>query len=271
MRFIFLAFADAALALCASIKRNNSLNFMRKHLVVLASVMVGLAVVTAPAQPGPPHGPSFDGAMAKLFGDINGFSATMEFHSAGSSGREMVMPGKIAFLDGKSRFDMDMSTMQGGGVPPQAAARMKQMGMGKMSTISLGDKKVSYMVYPDMKAYIENPPQTQTTTAAPTDYKTEVTKIGEESIDGHNCIKNKVVVTGADGVPHESTIWNATDLKQFPVKIQMTSDNSSTTMLFKDVKLEKPDASQFELPADFTKYDSMMSLMMSRARAGRPQ
>ena len=42
-------------------------------------------------------------------------------------------------------------------------------------------------------------------------------------------------------------------------------------MLYKDVKLEKPDASQFDIPADFTKYDSMMSLMMSRAKGMRPQ
>jgi hypothetical protein len=243
---------------------------MRKHNVVLASVILGLALVTVRAQPGPPHGPSFDGAMAKLFGDINGFSATMEFHSAGSSGSEVVMPGKIAFLDGKSRFDMDMSTMQGGHMSPQASAHMKQMGMGKMSALALGDKKVSYMLYPDMKAYIENP-TTATAAAAPADYKTEVTKLGEESVDGHNCVKNKVVVTGPDGVPHESTIWNASDLKQFPIKIQTMSGNSSTTMIFKDVKLDKPDASEFEVPSDFTKYDSMMSLMMSRARAGRPQ
>jgi hypothetical protein len=252
-------------------KQNYSSDFMRKHIVVLASAVLGLTLVTVRAQPGPPHGPSFDGAMAKLFGDIKGFSATMEFHSAGSSGSEMVMPGKIAYLDGKSRFDMDMSTMQGSRMPPQASARMKQMGMGKMSTISLGENKVSYMLYPDMKAYIENPTSATAAAAAPADYKTEVTKLGEESVDGHNCVKNKVVVTGPDGVPHESTIWNASDLKQFPIKIQTMSGNSSATMLFKDVKLDKPDASEFEVPSDFTKYDSMMSLMMSRARAGRPQ
>jgi hypothetical protein len=38
-------------------------------------------------------------------------------------------------------------------------------------------------------------------------------------------------------------------------------------MLFKDVKLEKPDAAQFDLPADYKEFKDMMSLMMSRARA----
>ena len=243
---------------------------MRKHLVVLGFIMLGLTVVTARAQPEPPPRPSFDGAMAKLFGDNTGFSATMEFHFTRSQGGEIIMPGKIAVLEGKSRFDMDLSNMQGGHMPPQAAAHMKQMGMGKMSTITLRDKKLSYILYPDMKAYMENP--TRETGAAPADYKTEVTKLGEETIDGHDCVKNKVVVTGPDGVTHESTVWNASDLNQFPVKIQTTSEKgTATVMLFKDVKMDKPDATQFDLPADFTKYDSMMSLIMSRARGAPPQ
>jgi hypothetical protein len=242
---------------------------MRKHLVVLASVMIGFALGTARAQPGPPPGPSFDGAMTKLFGDNTGFSATMEFHFTRSSGDEMIMTGKMAVLEGKSRFDMDLSNLQGGHMPPEAAARMKQMGMSKMTAIRISDKKLTYVVYPDMKAYVENP--LAGTVAAQAEYKSEVTKLGDETIDGHDCVKNKVVVTGPDGVPHESTVWNASDLHHFPLKIQMTSERGDMVMLFKDIKLDKPDASQFDVPADFTKYDSMMNLMMSRARGAPPQ
>jgi hypothetical protein len=243
---------------------------MQKHLVVLASVMIGFTLVTAGAQPAQPPRPSFDGTMAKLFGDNTAFSATMEFHCTQSPGNEMIMPGKVAHLVDKSRFEMDMSKLQGGNMPPQAAAQMKKMGMGRMTTISRSDKKLSYLIYPDMKAYVEI--ATQEASAAPSEYKAEVTKLGEETIDGHDCIKNKVVVTGPDGVKHESTVWNAADLKQFPVKIQTDSEKGmAVVMLFKDVKLDKPAAAQFELPADFTKYDDMMSLMMSRARGASPQ
>ena len=60
--------------------------------------------------------------------------------------------------------------------------------------------------------------------SAPTngDYKVETTEIGKETLDGHPCVKNKYVVTDNEGVKHESTVWNATDLKNFPVKIQTT-------------------------------------------------
>jgi len=243
---------------------------MKKHLIILASVIVGFTVFTARAQPGGPPSPSFDGAMAKLFGDNTGFSATMELHLAQPSGEPMTMTGKMAFLDGKNRFEMDMSTMQGGHIPPQALARMKQMGMGKMTMIARPDKDVNFMLYPDMKAYTTMALNESNT--PPSAYKLDTAKQGEETIDGHDCVKNKVVVTGPDGVTHEATVWNAGDLKQFPVKIQLTSKaGQDTVMLFKEVKLGKPDDAQFDPPADFKKYDDMMSLMMSRNPGAPPQ
>jgi hypothetical protein len=208
--------------------------------------------------------------MTKLFGDNPGFTATMEFHMTRAPGQEMTMPGKMAHLEGKARFEMDMSNMQGGNLPPQAAARMKQMGMSRMISITRRDQNLIYMVYPDMKAYTQMP--IREPNAAASEYKAEVTKLGEETINGHDCIKNKVEVTGPDGVTHESTVWNATDLKQFPLKIQLESKEGRNSMLlFNDVKLEKPDPALFDPPTDFTKYDNVMSLMMSRARGMPPQ
>jgi hypothetical protein len=243
---------------------------MKKRFAILVSVIVGLTVVTARAQPRPPPAPSFDGSMDKLFGDNSGFSGTMEFHSTGASGEEVAMSAKIAHAEGKARIEMDISEMQGSHIPAQAVARMKQMGMSKTTMIMRSDKGIVYMVYPDMKAYTEM--ATQEKRAAMSEYKTETTKLGQETIDSHDCVKNKVVVTGPTGAPHESTVWNATDLKQFPVKIETASDTGkATVILFKEVKLEKPDDAQFDPPSDFKKYDNMMSLMMSRARGAPAQ
>jgi hypothetical protein len=101
----------------------------------------------------------------------------------------------------------------------------------------------------------------------------ESTELGKESVDGHACVKNKVTVTDKAGKAHESTVWNATDLKNFPVKITTSEAGAATTMLFKAVKLEKPDPAQFEPPAGFKKYDSLMALMqqemMSRMGGAR--
>jgi hypothetical protein len=243
---------------------------MRKHIVVVAWVAAALTVVTAYAQPGTPPRPSFDAAMAKLFGDNNAFSATLEFHVPRPPGADMIMQGKFAFLDGKSRCEMDMSETQGSQTAPQVTAQMKRLGVARLIMITRGDKKLSYLVYPDSKAYVAT--ATGETGGAAAEYKTEATKLGDETIDGHSCIKNKIVVTAPDGSAHESTVWNASDLNQFPIKIETTSGNGMDTVLvFKDVKLGKPDDAQFDVPADFKKYDNVMSLMMGRAReASRP-
>jgi hypothetical protein len=244
---------------------------MKLNSTLIASFIVGLGLVTLHAQTQGPPSPSLSGAIAKLFGENSDFTATMDFHFTRSGGNEITMPGKMAHTGNKSRFDMDLANMQGGNMPPQAMARMKQMGMDSMYTITLLDKKITYIVYPNMKAYVENPMPAGETN--PENYKADATKVGNETIDGHDCVKNNVVMTGPDGVQHKATVWNASDLKQFPIKIESATDSGdSMVMHFKDVKLGKPDAAQFEPPTDYTKYDTMMNLMMSRYRgAGGPQ
>jgi hypothetical protein len=201
------------------------------------------------------------GPTGKLFGNNQAFSATLELQNADSSGNTIIMPGKISFDAGKSRFEVNMANMQGKQIPPDAAAQMKSMGMDQVVTISLPEKKVAYMIYPGMQSYAEL--QIPNADSAPTngDYKVETTELGKETVDGHPCVKNKVVVTDKDGDKHESTVWNATDLKNFPVKIQTTEGGANATMLFKNVSLAKPAASVFEAPSGYTKYDNMQTMM----------
>jgi hypothetical protein len=141
---------------------------------------------------------------------------------------------------------------------------MKNMGMDKMIMISRADKKMSYLVYPGMQAYVENPLSQADTTKPDSEYKFETTELGRETVDGHPCIKNKAVVTDPEGNKNESTIWNATDLKKFPVKIEQIKDGTVTTMLFKDVSLSKAPADTFDLPSGFARYDNMQTLMQQQ-------
>jgi hypothetical protein len=156
---------------------------------------------------------------------------------------------------------MDMTQMKNSRTRPETAARMKQMGMDKMVTISRPDKKITYLIYPGMQSYVENPMTDSQAAPDSSDYKVETTELGKDTVDGHPCVKNKVVVTDKDGNKHESTVWNATDLKNFPVKIENSKEGRNVTMLFKNVSLDKPDAALFEAPPDFTKFDDMQSMM----------
>lgn len=238
---------------------------MKTKLHSLLITILGLGLVTATAQPGGPGGgmggPNFGGSMSKLFGDNKTFSASMEIQAKDGRAGDTTIPGKLSFDDGKSRFEMDMTKMKNSKMPAEAVEQMKAMGMDSMVVISRPDKKASYMIYPSLNAYAEMPLKESDSTEAVKKYKVETTEISKETVEGHACVKNKVVVTDDKEKQHEFTVWNATDLKSFPVKIVMLEAKTDVTMLFKDVKLTKPEAKLFEAPSGLKKYDSIMSLM----------
>src|ERR1700722_18913765 len=248
---------------------------MKNHLAILAFILCAV-LTSAHAQRGmmgaAPHGLDFSGANGKLFGDNSSFSATLELQTASVGTDKTSIGGSLAVSDGKSRLEMDLTKAAGSHMNAQQAASMQAMGMGNIVVISRPDLKVSRMYYPGLNAYVENSTSDAAAPAAG-DYKTDITKLGEETVDGHPCVKNKVVVTDDKGVQHESTVWNATDMKNFPVKIEQTENGAVTTMLFHDIKLDKVPADKFEVPAGTTKYDNMSAMMqqemMKRAMQNR--
>ena len=213
--------------------------------------------------------PSINGSIEKLFGDNTAFSADVEFQTVYSPGQTTTTPGKIAYDSGKTRFEVDFSEVKGQ-TTPGMAQHMKQMGMSKTVVISRPDTKTSYFVYPDINAYAETPLQNPAAAEADKAPKIDTSELGRESLDGHECIKNKVVVTDDKGKTHEFTTWNATDLKKFPIKIETVDQPRATTMLFKNVKTSKPDAALFEAPADFKKYTSQRELMQQEMMKHMP-
>lgn len=218
-------------------------------------------------------GPRFSADLLKLFGEHKTFSANLEFQirMAGAD-KPTMLPGTIAFSNGKARFEMDLTQAKGGQIPPERLAQLRQMRMDKVVTISLPDKELSYLIYPGLEAYVQLPLNDPDAKKPDSDFTMKITELGKEEIGGHDCVKNKVVVTDKDGKNHESTVWNAVDLKQFPVKIQTAEEGHEVVMVFTNVKLSQPAADQFVPPAAYKKYDSFMGMMqeimMKRMGAG---
>ena len=189
---------------------------MKNHLTILTTAAFCFALIPAFAQlGGSPGGPKFDGAMTKLFGDNTAFTAMLESQIAPKSGDPIMLPGKIAFDSGKARFEMNLSEAKGLQIPADAAAHMKSMGLDQIMTISLPENKFLYLIYPGLQSYMENPlPDALTGTNQ--NFKVETTELGKETVDGHPCVENKVLVYDGKGATNEFTVWNATDLKKFP-------------------------------------------------------
>jgi len=239
-----------------------------------------LAAATVMAQPGGRGGmgggpPGMSASMAKFFGDNKAFTAKMEATMQGpSQPSPMTMEMTMAMLDGKTRVESDVTKIKGGGMPANRIAQMKQMGMDKSAHILRPDQKMTYTVFPGKHAYLGMAMTEAEVADAMDTSKIEKTSLGKETIDGHACEKNKVTVTNDKGEKQDVLVWNATDLKNFPVQIQMEDQGNKITMKYSDIKLEKPDAKLFDPPAGFTKYDSfqafMQGEMMKRPGGGGP-
>ncbi|HEX7861383.1 MAG TPA: hypothetical protein VF773_13705 [Verrucomicrobiae bacterium] len=236
---------------------------MLQRLLLFISVLVMLTSFSIAQQRGGgmggPAQPKFSQSFIKLFGENKAFSADALIEVKMQES-DISMPAKMAFLDGKTRLEMDTTKMKGAALPPQALEQMKQMGMAEMVTISRPDKKESYLVYPGLKSYAATPDQ-QAATPAASEAEPKKTEIGKEKIDGKDTTKYKVVMKDDQGKDQEATVWIASDLKNFPVRIQTVNDGVPSTITFSNVKLEKPDASSFEPPTDFQRYNDMGAMV----------
>lgn len=239
-----------------------------KHTFLSLTACVALiaAAFTSNAQPrggGQMGGmsPEVQAAMLRIFGKNTEFSAKAKItlHQE----KDMTMDVNMAMLDGKSRSEMDMGTMKGMEMPPQAIAQMKQLGMDKLVSISRPDEERVYMVYPNAKAYVEMPMPKSQVEAAKKDVKVDKTELGKETIEGHPCVKNKVVITDGEE-KHEMTVWNATDLKDFPVKMAFNEEGQKIDVVYKDVKFSKPEASLFDAPKNMEKFENLQQMMMQK-------
>ena len=78
---------------------------------------------------------------------------------------------------------------------------------------------------------------------------------------GRPFVENKFVITTGDGERHEILAWLASDLKNFPLKTQVTDEGSIEVTTYKQIQFLKPDAKLFEPPAGFTAYTSFEDMM----------
>jgi hypothetical protein len=255
------------------------MNMKRLPLITLLGLLLFSPLLSV-AQPGARPGaagmknPRIDGSMGKLFGQNKGFTAEMEIKTTQKGASDsMTIPGKLDFSDGKSRFEMNMAEAKGKALAG-SAAQLKQMGMDKMISIDRPDTKETLVIYPGLGGYTNMKLEETGGSKSEDDYKVELTELDHETVDGHPCVKNKAVVSDKEGNRHESTVWNASDLNKFPVKIEQTDDDTLVTISFRNVKLVKPEATRFDPPSGLKKYDSlqamMQEVMMKRFSSGTP-
>ena len=199
--------------------------------------------------------------LAQLFGKTTAFTATGNVAVKGRTGREKNGAElQYSFLDGKMLVGVDVTKTKKGAKLANEMSVVAGMGMGEIIVLIRPDKKAAYTILPGAKSYCEHKPTVATHDNAKP--KIERTELGREEIDGHPCVKSKVVITDANGKSSTVIAWAATDMNEFPLKSEMESDGDTVVTTFKNVKFEKPAAALFELPENFARYESVQDMMM---------
>jgi hypothetical protein len=152
-------------------------------------------------------------------------------------------------------------------------SRVDNAGMPGMVTISLGDAKKTIMMNTTTKVYSEQIIQEKE--QMPTMYDSDIVfdkkKVGNETIDGHPCIKYDSVYyrKSKPEEKHKAIIWEAQDLKDFPIQMEVTvpanpkypGSGGKMVVKYKDVKLGAATASMFEVPSGYKKVNSPQEVM----------
>jgi len=204
-------------------------------------------------------------ALAKLFGNISAFTANVDARVLNARNQETLrMSMKFADLDGKLRVDLDLTQVHNKDMTAKQLAAMEEHGLRKIVSIVRPDKKCSYILYPGLRNYSVVPIPKSETAALATDLETHRTPLGRETLDGHACAKQRVVLKRGDAVLLDAVTWNADDLKGFPIQIQTESDGNTSILRFENIQFTRPEDKLFEIPAGYQENQGSGATSQSR-------
>jgi hypothetical protein len=227
------------------------MNTLAFRIRLPAALLVGmLSLNAAYAQASATGTPaSINTAFVKLFGTVDAFTAKVDTRVLDVYQQEKVrLLMDFASADGKVRYEFSLAQMQSKELTPAKIASLKESGMERIVGLFRPDKKVTYIVYPGMQSYLSMPLAKEDIDDYEKGAKVEKSPLGKETLDGHQCVKNNCVIKDSRGTALQAVTWNAADLKDFPLQIEIKEKGNIVRMHFTQIQFTKPGPQQFEVP-----------------------
>jgi len=230
-----------------------------KHLLKLtAGILILAGNFLVQAQFRAPGGlpPGFHHALLDVLAGGPSFHgrATIQF-SNGSDKEPTTMSYDIAVLWGTMRLEAD-SAEESSNLSPTEATKAQQM---HSISILRPDKNRMYLVFPNIKAYVELAYAKATGMDPAPPANINKTPLGKETIGIQPCAKSQWNVTESDGENYDITVWTATNLSNFPIQIKVGAPPA--LVQFQNLHIEAPDSSIFVPPAGYTRYEGIQELI----------
>jgi hypothetical protein len=144
---------------------------------------------------------------------------------------------------------------------PDALAKVKPLGMDSVVSIIRPEQKAALIVFPKLNSFVKLEMPPTEAQAFLTHAKIERTTLGKEKMEGHPCVKQRVVITDDTGKKSEATVWVATDLRDFPVCVATREKEGTVMVRFRQIQFTRAEAAKFEPPAGFAEYADIQMLM----------
>lgn len=212
-----------------------------------------------------PGSPGVTASLIRLFGTNTAFTAQAEVQILGADQKERVgLPMVLTRLDSRIRVEVDMARMRNR-EQPDALARLAPLGLDRVVSLIRPEQRTTWVAFPKLQSVVKLAMPGAEADAFLKRAKVERTGLAKEKMEGHPCLKQRVVITDDQGQKHEATVWGATDLRDFPVCVATREGNDTVVMRFRQVQFTRADAKLFEPPAGFTQYVDMQALMAGPA------
>lgn len=230
---------------------------------MVAAGWVGLAPVGVWAQaPGLPGGGmgGYNAVVGKLFHDIPAFTALVDTALTNSEDKSRIsVPMRMMKREERIRIEVDFVKLRGSGVDLQGLSALQNIGMARMNSLIVPSEKAMHVLFPEVKFAAKVPmAESELPTA---NYKVSKKALGKDTVNGQACVRQQVTLTDAAGKRTEATVWEATALNQFPLRIAFKTEDSSVMMTFSQVNLTAPGEDQFSIPAGYRSFESITGLM----------
>lgn len=227
----------------------------------LGLALASLAGQSARAQLDGPGSTGVSASLIRLFGTNNTFTAQAEVQVLGKDNQEVIgTPMNFTLLGNKIRVEVDVARMRNR-LQPDALAQMKPLGLDHVTSVIRPESRTNLIIFPKLRAFVKLDLPPNEAEAFLKRARMERTDLGREKMEGYNCVKQRVIITDADGQKSQATVWIAPELRNFPVCVATKEKEGTVVVRFRKVQFAAPAASLFEPPAGFTEYADMQALM----------
>jgi hypothetical protein len=206
--------------------------------------------------------PKMKAFFSKILSDTPEFSADAVvglFNTNGSM--QLKIPISFALTDERMRQEIDV---MGISFPVEWREAMQKAHMDKIVVITQTDSKKVYLAFPGIQAYEEY--------TIPDAVLYEMTRrvdtanvkkkeYGQEVIENHLCVQETLLVTETNRPGEIAILRCATDLKNFPIRMDILTPTSTTRFAFENVQIKKQDPALFEVPANYMAFTNSADIM----------